>query len=76
MSGTDFITATQPDGMDGVAAAPTTNDAAEDTNNRINESALKDNTLIAVDEVASEETARTFSPLSDNVDSTGIELPY
>lgn len=76
MSGTDFITATQLDGMDGVAAAPITSDAADDTINQINESALKDNTLIAVNEVAIEDTAGTFSPLIDGVDPTGIELPY
>lgn len=67
--------ATQPDGMDGVAAAPITNDAAEDTNKQTNESALKDNTLVTVNEVASENTEGILSPLSDLLNPTGIELP-
>lgn len=76
MSGTDFIAATQVDGMDGVAAAPITNDTAENTNNQTNESALKNNTLIAVNDVANDDIAGTLSPRRDDVDPIGIGLPY
>ena len=76
MSGTDSIIATQLDGMDGVAAAPITKNAAEDTNNQTNELALKDNTLIAINEVANDDTSNTFGTFSEDVDPASIELPY
>ena len=76
MSGTDSIMATQLDGMDGVAAAPIINDAADDTSNQTNESALKDSILIALNEVANDDTTGTFSPPSNDVDPASIELPY
>lgn len=76
MSGTESIIATQLDGMDDAAAAPIINNAAEDTNNQTNESALKNNTIITVNEVANDDHTGTFSPFSDNVDPTSIELPY
>ena len=51
MSGTDFITQTQPAGMEVATASLTTNTQREDQHNDFNELATKENHFIAVNEV-------------------------
>lgn len=66
MSGTDFITATQPAGMDGIGASPITNNQADDHHD-YNELATKDNHFVAVTEVETTDTAGNVSVAGSDV---------